>query len=266
MSRPFYFFGRTADGCTSQVSRSVNFSLGALRKLGKHRNLTVKNSLHIARAAYSLVQLGTELVHGSPAPPSEPDIMRRTHFFEQSAALQRSLEVQHRLSHDRSLKTTLDKAAQARTFSPRALRKMETVVQNGNAARHQRWTPPAGTTQWRPVEGSKLRKDAPVFTPATRPGAAAEEEKPETAPATTQEAVKHSVASASAAERDAAAWHCGHDLSAVCHAEVQWATGGPSAPQPAPGIAYPSADRLSEATAAAVRDAATRKESRRRAT
>ena len=118
---------------------------------------------HFAQAAHSLVTLGTELVHGSRTAPNDLIFQKRTADFNKSAALQRALETQFGISHLRSLKTSLDIAAERQLFCPRALRRLEEVIHSGNAARHQRWLRPPG----RPGVAAQVSADA-GHSPAPR--------------------------------------------------------------------------------------------------
>ena len=94
-------------------------------RFGKTNKLNIHNSTHFAQAAYSLVALGTELAHGSLTSSRDITLQKRTADFEKSAALQRALETQCGIPRHRSLKTSLDLAAERHLFGPRPLRRLE---------------------------------------------------------------------------------------------------------------------------------------------
>ena len=169
--------------------------------------------------------------------------------MRQAAFLQRTLEVNYRIPHHRSLMAALDCVSEQGRASPLAIREMRQTVQRGNAAKHRRWTGPL-TGHWHQKDrrhaeghqGSELRKDAAVFWPARPPGE-------------WRVLVGGGAAEAAAeAEGDA-----GGALRPEAPAFVPRAH--PEAPTHdalRPGVAYPAKGHLAAATAAALRGATRR--------
>ena len=111
-------------------------TLAALRKWGKRHQLSYATSPMFRKAVNAVLEM-----QRFPQTDAQGDLEleRRTTQFRQSAMLQRTLEVDFKLRHQRSLMTAAIDAADAGHISLGAGRE---AALSGNISRHKEWDDP----------------------------------------------------------------------------------------------------------------------------
>ena len=103
-------------------------------------NKGFENKLDRYRAACeALVLLKDAVDTGALGKISDCELNKRTFDFKRSAALQRTLELQHGLPHRRNLKTAVKDADALGNFPKFVTKCLEVICEKINAARHAKW-------------------------------------------------------------------------------------------------------------------------------
>ena len=131
-------------GKQHQNPKTINWALGALRRVGKTFDASFRNSQSFRQAAEGIMQLGSGTrIGGEAGLPSEhpPGIERRMLHMRKALVLQHQMESVG-IPHQRSLHQMVSHAKVTGRISHEQAANMEGTVQAANAARHRRFCAP----------------------------------------------------------------------------------------------------------------------------